>query len=130
MLIHIRFIPQGKVENNLKPDRLVCPKTQRSQSLQTTIILIARPLSYLFMVFSCACFGQKHSPLLILLFCTSDIAAVVTIFNVFGYDVVWAHITFPTLSGCALKGNISPMIPPPSRSPLFKIKHIALIVPY
>ena len=39
------LIPQGTADNNLGPDRLEGPKVSRSQLLQTTIPLIARPLS-------------------------------------------------------------------------------------
>ena len=42
----IRVIPQGTVDNNLGPDRLVGrSQGSRSQLLQTTNPLIARPLS-------------------------------------------------------------------------------------
>ncbi len=45
-ILHIiKLIPQGKVDDNLGPDRLAGPKGSRSQLLQTTNPLIARPLS-------------------------------------------------------------------------------------
>ena len=64
-------------------------KGSRSQLLQTTNPLIARPLSespnsaWL----SCAGFGANAFPLLVQLM--SYIAAVGTMFNVFSYDAVW-----------------------------------------
>ena len=41
----MRVIPQGTVDNNLGPDHLAGPKDSRSQLLQITNPLIARPLS-------------------------------------------------------------------------------------
>ena len=88
----IRLLPM--VDNNLGPDRQ--SKGSRSQSLQTTNPLIARPLSgspkcAMCMVLSCTCLEPRHFPYSYYYYRTSGIAAAVNTCNVFSFYAVWTE---------------------------------------
>ncbi len=83
-----RFIPQGRVDNNLGPDSFACQEP-RSEQLQIIHPLIAHPLSgspnceYLWNA------HLWHFPYSYYFCRKSDKAAVRTTLTLFSYDAVW-----------------------------------------
>ncbi len=82
--IYYKIIPQGKVDDNLGPDRLTdqkaplyIPTITDNEPFDCTIFVLSE------LVISCACFWPRYSLYPYFLFCTS--------YNVFSSDVFWAE---------------------------------------